>query len=47
MMDAYVTIVMAYYVYAGLTIILCLLAYFWIPKGITMLFDSKEDTEEE
>tara|TARA_R110000824_G_scaffold6012_5_gene27626 strand:- start:1807 stop:1947 length:141 start_codon:yes stop_codon:yes gene_type:complete len=34
-----------YYVYIGAVIIGSLMAYFWIPKAIKMLFDV-EDTEE-
>jgi|TARA_R110000851_G_scaffold313513_1_gene475152 hypothetical protein len=35
-----------YYIYIGVVIIGSLMAFFWIPKAIKMLFDI-EDTKEE
>ena len=47
MMDAYVMIFMAYYLYAGMAVIATLIAYFWIPKAIQLVFETdEEDTEE-
>ena len=45
MEDLYGFVIAFYYVYIGIIIIGGLMAYFWIPKAIKLLFDT-EDTEE-
>jgi len=47
MEDTYVIFFMAYYLYVGMAIIVSLMAYFWIPKAIKLVFNTEEETEEE
>ena len=47
MEDTYIIFFIAYYTYVGMAIIASLMAYFWIPKMIRLVFNTEEETEEE
>jgi hypothetical protein len=46
MEELHTIIFVTYYIYVGMAIIASLMAYFWIPKMIKLVFNAEEETEE-